>query len=156
MSRERREVLADWLIVIGALGLFGSLFLTWSHQFSPAFLTQFGTSDLLRGVPRDPTAWQLYSAVDVVLAVLAGALGVIALVGSRRVRLGALAGAGIGLAFTLHALSVPPTNGANLFSPSLIVPGSVPSSPRAGIGETVATAALTVAIAGLALSLTAD
>lgn len=156
MNREHREVLADWLIVIGALGLFGSLFLTWSHQFSPAFLAKLGASDQLRGVPRDPTAWQLYSAVDVVLAVLAGGLLVVALVGSRPLRLGALVCAGIGLAFTLHALSVPPTNGANIFDPSLSGPTSVPNSPGAGIGETVATAALTAAITGLALSFTAD
>lgn len=156
MNQEHREVLADWLIVIGALGLFASLFLTWSHQFSPAVLAKFGASDQFRGVPRDPTAWQLYSAVDVVLAMLAGGLLVMAMVGSKPVRLGALFGAGVGLAFTLHAISVPPTNGANIFDPSLSVPASVPNSPGAGIGETAATAALTVAIVGLALSFTTD
>ena len=63
MSRERRETVADWLMVLGGVGLLGSLFLTWSHQFSPAFLAKWGAADQLRGVPHDPTA-QIRAYVD--------------------------------------------------------------------------------------------
>ncbi len=38
-----REAIADWLMVLGAPSLLLSLFLTWSHQFSPAFLARYGT-----------------------------------------------------------------------------------------------------------------
>jgi hypothetical protein len=149
-------MLADWLIVLGALGLLVSLFLTWSHQFSAPFLAQWGTSDQLRGVPHDPTAWQVYSVADVILALVAAALLAVALAGGRVARLGAALAAAIALGFTLHALSTPPTNGANIFDPSLSVPKYVSSSPSAGFGETVAIAALIVAIMGLVLSFTAD
>jgi hypothetical protein len=62
--REIRESLADWMIVFGALLLALSLFLTWSHQFTNAFVGEVG-ADQLHGVPRDPTAWQVYSIADV-------------------------------------------------------------------------------------------
>lgn len=156
MTKEVREALSDWLMVIGAVVLFGSLFLTWSHQFSAAFLAQFGTSDLLRGVPHDPTAWQVYSIADVLLAVLAGGLLLAAMFGTRPARLAVLAAAGIGFGFTLHALSNPPTNGASIFNPSLSVPNYMAPGTTAGAGETVAIVALVVAIAGLLLSFTAD
>jgi hypothetical protein len=68
VSKENREVVADWTIVLGATILFVSLFVTWSHQFSPGLLAQFGSSELLNGVAHDPTAWQVYSAADVALA----------------------------------------------------------------------------------------
>jgi hypothetical protein len=142
--------------VVGALGLFVSLFLTWSHQFSPAFLAEWGSSDQLTGVPHNPTAWQLYSATDVLLALLAGALLTLALVGGRTVRLTALFASSIALAFVLHALSTPPTNGANIFNPALSVPTYFPNSPTAGIGETVAIVALILALFGLALSFATD
>jgi len=45
---QPRGFLSDWMIVLGALALFGSLFLAWSHQFSTAFQAQFGTSVLLK------------------------------------------------------------------------------------------------------------
>jgi hypothetical protein len=96
----------------------------------------------------------VYSIADVVLAVLAVGLIAVALLGGRKVRLAALVAAGIGLAFTLHALTAPPTNGANIFAPSL--GGYFPNSPNAGSGETVAIASLGVALFGLALSFTAD
>ncbi len=156
MSEQRRERLADWLIVIGGGALFASLFLTWSHQFSPAFLAQWGSSDQLRGLPHDPTAWQVYSAADVVLALLAGGLVAVALAGGRTARIGALFAVAIALAFTLHALSAPPTNGANIFDPSLSVPNYAPNSPSAGPGETLAIVGLGAALIGLALSFTAD
>ncbi len=93
MNNDRRELIADWLIILGAVGLFGSLFLTWSHQFSATFLAQWGSSDQLRGVPHDPTAWQVYSSADVLLALLSVALVGAALKGGRRVRAGASAAA---------------------------------------------------------------
>jgi hypothetical protein len=156
VSRKNREVLADWLIVIGALLVFVSLFLTWSHQFSPSFLAEFGTSDLLRGVPRDPTAWQVYSAADVLLALLSPLLLAVAVTGSRRVRMTAAVCAAGALGFTLHALSSPPTNGAALFNPAYSVPHYASPGASAGAGETVAILALLLALSGLALSFTAD
>ena len=156
MTKEQREAASDWLMLVGALVLFGSLFLTWSHQFSPAFLAQFGTSDLLRGVPRDPTAWQVYTSADVLLALLALGLVAVALFGNRWVRVAALAGAAIALGFTMHAISAPPSNGANIFNPSLNVPNYVPNSPTAGLGETIALIGLIVSGGGLLLSFSAD
>ncbi len=140
----------------GALVLFGSLFLTWSHQLSPSLLARFAGSDVLRGIPRDPTAWQVYSIVDVLLAVLAGAMAVIAAVGGRTARLTVSGAAAIGLAFVLHATSTPPTNGANIVNPALTPPAYYANSPSAGIGATIAACALVVALTGLALSFTAD
>jgi hypothetical protein len=156
MNNDRRELIADWLIILGAVGLFGSLFLTWSHQFSAAFLAQWGSSDQLRGVPHDPTAWQVYSSADVLLALLSVALLGVALKGGRRLRAGAGVAAAIALAFTIDALGAPPTNGANIFDPSLSVPNYVPNAPMAGVGVTVAVAAIAVALLGLLLSFTAD
>ncbi|HEY2769544.1 MAG TPA: hypothetical protein VGI87_03210 [Solirubrobacteraceae bacterium] len=156
MRREHREMAADWMIVLGGLTLFASLFLTWSHQFSKAFLDAFGTADQLQGVARDATAWQVFSSMDVVLALLAlGLLGA-ALAGSRTVRLVALAAAVVGLVFVLHALGTPPTNGANIFNPALSVPSFAPTGATAGAGETVALVGLGVAIAGLGLGFTPD
>jgi hypothetical protein len=156
VSEQRRERIADWLIMIGAGALLASLFLPWSHQFSPAFLAQWGSSDQLRGLPHDPSAWQVYAAADVILALLAGALLAVALAGRRSARIAALLAAAIALAFTLHALGAPPTNGANIFDPSLSVPNYAANSPSAGVGETVAIAGLVAAMIGLAVSFTAD
>lgn len=154
MSNERRELIADWLIILGAVGLFGSLFLTWSHQFSAAFLAQWGPSDQLRGVPHDPTAWQVYSSADVLLALLAVALVGVALRGGRRMRAGALGAGATALAFILHALSVPPTEGANI-SGAVSTLTYVPNAPTSGVGITVAVVAVGVALLGLLLSFTA-
>ncbi len=140
------------LVLLGAALLLGSLFLTWSHQFSPAFLARWGSSDALRGVPRDPDAWQVYSVVDVLLALLAGALILVARQGTRRALGWSAAGAAVGLAFTFHALAVPPTDGANIFDSSLRVPAYAPNSPAAGPGETVAILGLLVAAVGLAMA----
>jgi hypothetical protein len=152
LGGRRGERIADWAIVVGAAGLFLSLFLTWSHQFSAAFLAEWGPSSQLIGVPHDPTAWQLYSTVDVLLALLAGGLLVIALIGGRAARLAAIFPSSIALAFVLHALGTPPTNGANIFDPSLSVPAYFPNSPTAGIGETFAIVALGLALLGLVMS----
>jgi hypothetical protein len=156
VRKEDREVLADWLMAIGAVGLFASLFLTWSHQFSPDFLVRFGTADLLRDVPRDPNAWRVYSVADVILALLAIGLMAVALFGTRPIRIGALAVSLLGLAFTVHAISVPPTNAPSLFNPSLDIPNYFPYGATAGAGETIALIALLIAIAGLVVSFTAD
>ena len=118
VSAPQRERVGDWLIIAGAVALFGSLFLTWSHQFSPAFLAQWGASAQLQGLPHDPTAWQVYSTADVLLALLAVALVVTALAGSRAVRVGVIVACGFAVAFTLRALAAPPTNGANIFDPT--------------------------------------
>jgi hypothetical protein len=149
-------LLADCMIAVGGVLLFVSLFLTWSHQFSLHFLVLFGDTAQLKGIPHDPTAWQVYSAADVVLALLAAALVGVALRGTRNARITALGAAIIGLVFVLHALGAPPTNGANIFNPSLSVPGYYPNSPGAGVGETVAIVGLAIAVVGLGLSFTAD
>jgi hypothetical protein len=156
VAREQREAAADWLIVVGATTLFASLFLTWSHQFSAAFLAAWGSADALRAVPRDPTAWQVYSSVDVVLAALAVGLVVVAMLGNRAARICAALGCAIAIAFTVHALAHPPTNGANIFNPALSVPSYAPNDPSSGPGEIVALAGLAIGLAGLALSFTAD
>jgi len=157
VSKAGREVLADWLIVFGAVWLFVSLFLTWSHQFSPAFLSSpSGSSPLLQGAPHDPNAWQVYSDMDVVLALLALAFAAVALIGGRSARIIVLIAAVIAFAFTVHAISDPPTNFATTYSAPLSEPGYVADSPGAGVGETMAIAGLSLAIAGLALSFTAD
>ena len=144
------------MIVAGAVALLGSLFVTWSHQFSPTFLAQWGSSAQLQGLPHDPTAWQVYSAADVLLALLAVALFVTALAGSRAFRLGVIVACGIAVAFTLRALTAPPTNGANIFDPVSPSTGYTPNAPTAGVGITVALLGLGLALAGLLVSFTAD
>jgi hypothetical protein len=156
VSKETREAVADWLIVGGAIVLFASLFLTWSHQFSQPFLLQFGSSDLLRRVPHDPTAWQVYSAADVVLTLLVIALVAVAMLGTRPARMLATVAGAVALGFTLHALSSPPTNGANIFHAAYNVPQYASPGATAGVGETVAILGLVLALGGLALSFTAD
>ncbi len=154
MTAARRELLADWLTLLGAGVLFASLFLTWSHQFSPSFLAAWGNSAALHGVPRDPTAWQVYGIVDFLLALLAVVLVLLALIGRRMARLIAFLACILALVFIVHALGHPPTNGTNVFDPTS---GSyVPNAPSSGGGEVVAVGALALAIAGLGLSFTAD
>ncbi len=143
-------------MVIAGVALLASLFLPWSHQLSASVRAHYGASAALRGVPRDPTAWQVYSAVDVVLALLAGGLLASALRGGRPARLVLMVALAVAAAFTLHALSTPPTNGAALFDPALHPPGDVPNAVGAGRGETLALIALALGIGGLALSFTAD
>jgi hypothetical protein len=114
----------------------------------------FGTADRLRGVPPDPTAWQVYSMADVELAVLAGGLVAAGLYGSRRWRLVAFAGAFAGFAFVLGALVSPPQTAlGRLFDPSNSVPRYLDASPGAGVGETVALLGLLLSIAGLGTGL---
>jgi len=155
MSR-RAGLLADWLVVLGAIGLFASLFLTWSHQFSPGLLQVPGARVALQGVLPDPTGWQVYSVTDVALAALALALGLAALVGGRRFRLVLVPFVAAALAFVLHALSSPPTNGVRLVNPGTLVPQYAPISAAAGVGETVALLGLIVALVGVGLSQIAE
>jgi hypothetical protein len=150
VSKEAREVIADWLLLFSGIALFVSLFLTWSHQFSAPFLSEWRVGIALAGLPHDPNAWQVYSVADVALALVATGLVVVALIGGVKARLGALFFAALALAFTVHALSAPPTNGAAIFR------STIPDSPAAGAGETVAIAALWAAIVALVLSFTAD
>ncbi len=148
-----REVISDWLMLLGAPILLGSLFLAWSHQFSAGFIARYAHPPALTGIPRDPTAWQVYSVVDVLLAVLAGGVLAVALRGARPARIAVLLGLLVALAFTLHALSAPPTNGATLSEAGL---GYVPESPGTGLGEPLALVALGLGLGGLALSFTVD
>ncbi len=156
MSKARRETVADWLMLVAAPLLLGSLFLTWSHQLSASLLARYGGTAILQGVPRDPTAWQVYSTADVLLALLAVALVAIALRGGRPARRAVVVAVAIALAFTVHALSVPPTNGATVFDPASSPPAYVPNDPAAGPGETLALIALALGLAGLLLSFTVD
>jgi len=140
-------------MLLGAVVLFVSLFLTWSHQLPAAVLIRLAGSPALQGVPRDPTAWQVYSVADVLLALLAAGLLAVALRGrSNRVRVAVLAGVALALAFVIHAASVPPTNGVLLVNP-VDVPQYLPRAATSGAGETVAIVALGLAAAGLLISL---
>jgi hypothetical protein len=152
----KRELVADWLMVLAAPVLLGSLFLAWSHQFSAGFRAQYGASAALAGVPSDPTAWQVYSTADVLLALLAVGLFSAALRGGRRARMIAAFGVAIASAFILHALKAPPTIGASLFDPTLNPPAYTHNSPAAGPGETLALVALGLGLVGTLLSFTAD
>ena len=151
-----REVISDWLMLLGAPILLGSLFLTWSHQFSAAFVARYAHTTALNGIPRDPTAWQVYSVADGLLAVLAAGLLAVALRGARPARIAVLLGLVIALLFTLHALGTPPTHGADLFDPSLSPPSYTPNHPTAGAGEVVALIGLGLGITGVLVSFTAD
>ena len=140
-------------MTVGAILLFGSLFMTWSHQFSPSLLAKYGNSPVLRGVPREPDAWQVYSIVDVLLATLAAAIALTARFGDRRARLVCAALVLVALAFVVHALKVPPTSGANIYDPFAHPPGYVPNAPRSGSGEVLAALSLGLTICGISLSL---
>lgn len=158
MSRALRDAqpIADCLVLIGGLGLFVSLFLTWSHQLPPATLIPLAGSPAIRGLERDPTAWQVYAVADVLLALLALALAAVALRGqSWRSRVTALVGVGLALAFIAHADSVAPTNGVLVINPNN-PPEYLPHTATPGAGETVALVALAIGAAGLLLALAFD
>ncbi len=87
---------------------------------------------------------------------LAIALVAVAMLGTRPVRIAAAAAGAVALGFTLHALSSPPTNRANIFRVVFSVPQYSSSGATAGVGETVAILGLLLALGGLALSFTAD
>jgi hypothetical protein len=155
VSKDDRSLIGNWLVLFSALLLSVSLFLTWS-SLSPAYVTLAGKLDGLQGVPRDPSAWQVYSAADVLLAVLVIALLAVSLTGPRRPRIAILLACVVALSFVIHAEGAPPTNGAPTLRPSAGVSSYVFPAPTPGAGETVALIALIGAIGGLALSLTAD
>lgn len=151
------QILAGWLALIGAAGLFLSLFLTWSHQLPGSVLAVAASSPGLQGVPRDPTGWQVYSIADVLLALLAAALVGVALFGrSRGARLAVLAAGAVAVAFVVHALSAPPTNGVLVLNPVASSPQYLSVRATSGAGEVAALVSLGVAGLGLALSLVTD
>jgi hypothetical protein len=153
---RRRGRIADWTLILAAVVLFISLFLPWSHQFSASLLAHFGSSPILFGVPRTPDAWQVYSIVDALLAVLALAVLLAALIGGRAARLVLSGFVLIALAFTVHALQVAPTNGANILDTAVTPTTYYPNSPRPGTGEDVAVVALGLSLIGIALSFTGE
>ena len=143
-------------MLIGGLALFVSLFLTWSHQLPAQVRTALAGSPALRGVPADPTGWQVYAVADVFLALLALALVVVALRGRARWgRAMALAAVGLAIAFTVHADSLAPTNGLLFINPDN-PPAYLPHEATPGGGETVALIGLGLAAAGLLVSLGLD
>jgi hypothetical protein len=150
---RRAGPVGDWLIALGAIGLFVSLFLTWSRQIPPALLAVPGAHV---GVPPDPTGWQVYSVADVALAALALALAVGAMIGRRRFLAILAAFVLVGLGFVVHALSSPPTNGVRLVNPGSVIPQYVAIAPTAGVGELIALVALVVALGGIAVSLVSE
>ena len=156
MSKDGRSLIASWVTLFSAIVLWISLFLTWS-RLSPAYVALADKLQSLQGVSVDPTAWQVYSGADVVLALLAAALLGVALSGPRKARICILVACVLALAFTIYALGTPPTNGApTALRPSVGVASSVAPSPTPGAGETAAIIALVGAIGGLALSLASD
>jgi hypothetical protein len=131
-----------------------SLFLVWSHQLSAAVVERYAGTGTFDGIPRDPDAWQVYTSADVLLALLSVGLIVGALRGGRTIRMLLVGAVAIALAFVVHALGTPPTDGAGVFAPttrSYVVTGA-----HVGVGVTVALVALAVAAAALLLSFTAD
>lgn len=154
VSRGRRETVADWAMLAAAVLLLISLFLVWSHQLSAAAVARYGATGTFDGIPRNPDAWQVYTTADVLLALLSVGLVVAALRGGRTIRVVLTVAVAIALAFVVHALGTPPTNGANVFDP--VTRGYVATGARAGIGVTVAVVALAIAAAALLLSFTAE
>ena len=151
-----RETISDWLMAIAGPLLLGSLFLTWSHQLSASLRAQYGATAVLQGVPADPNAWQVYSAADVFLALVAAGLLVVALLGGRGRRVVLALGLAVALAFVIHALSVPPTNGVVVFDPTLTPPGDTANPVTAGGGEVLALVALALGGVGVALGFSVD
>ena len=141
-------------MVAAAVLLLVSLFLVWSHQLSPTSVRRYGSSGTFDGVPHAPDAWQLYTAADVLLALMAAALLVAALWGGRALRLVLIGAVAVALAFVAHAIAVPPTNGANVFDPQTA--RYVATGASSGPGEPLALAALALAAAALLLSLAGD
>jgi hypothetical protein len=151
-----RETISDWLMAITGPLLLGSLFLTWSHQLSTGVRARYGGTAALAGVPADPTAFQVYSGADVLLAVVAAGLMAVALWGGRAPRIALTLALMVALVFVIHAMSVPPTNGALLFDPTLSPPGYTANAVTSGTGEVLALVALGLGGIGVALAFTVD
>lgn len=141
-------------MVAAAVLLLVSLFLVWSRQLSPPVVHRYGATGTFDGVPRAPDAWQLYTAADVLLALVAVALLVAALWGDRTLRIVLVAAVAIAIAFVAHAVAVPPSNGADVFDPR--TGAYVATGASSGPGEALALAALAVAVGALLASLRAD
>lgn len=156
VTKAVRETISDWLMAISGPLLLGSLFLTWSHQISSRLRVSYGATAVLAGVPADPTAWQVYSGADVLLAVVAGGLMAVALWGGRARRIALSLALVVALAFVVHALSVPPTNGVLLFDPTLTPPGYSANPVSSGTGEVLALVALGLGSLGVGLAFTVD
>jgi hypothetical protein len=156
VSKGARETISDWLMAIAGPLLLGSLFLTWSHQLSAGVRARYGATAALAGVPADPTAWQVYSGADVLLALVAGGFMVVALWGGQARRIALALGLAVAVAFVVHALGSPPTNGALLFDPTLTPPGYSANAVGSGAGEVLALIALVLGGAGVALAFTVD
>jgi hypothetical protein len=156
VSKPVRETISDWLMAISGPLLLGSLFLAWSHQLSTGLRTRYGATSALAGVPVDPTAWQVYSGADVLLAVVAVGLMVVALWGGRARRIALALALAASLAFVIHAMAAPPTNGALLFDPTLTPPGYSANAVSSGTGEVLALVALALGGFGVGLAFTVD
>jgi hypothetical protein len=156
VSKAVRETISDWLMAISGPLLLGSLFLTWSHQISAPFRVRYGATSVLAGVPADPTAWQVYSGADVLLALVGVGLIAVALWGGRARRIALALALVVALAFVIHALAVPPTNGALLFDPTLVPPGYTANVVSSGAGEVLALVALGLGGLGVGLAFTVD
>jgi hypothetical protein len=154
LTARAREAVSDWMMTIAAPLLLLSEFLPWSHQLSAALLSRFGHAAVLAGVPRDPSAWQVYSTADILLALVAGGLLAVAMWGGRARRLVLTGGLAIAIAFTIHALAVPPTNGALVFDPAS--GRYIPTGATPGPGEILALLALLLGSAGVGLSAAAQ
>lgn len=154
MWDRARELAADWLLLLGGLTLLVSLFLPWSHQFPASLQSLPGLNVALRGVPRNPDAWEVYVVADVLLALLAAGMIAVALVGRRSARVTVGVAALIGLAFAIHAMNVPPTNGLDVVNPAAPARGYIGRMyASSGVGETVAVVALALGLLGVMLGL---
>jgi hypothetical protein len=80
----------------------------------------------------------------------------VALWGGRARRIALMLALVVALAFVIHALSVPPTNGALLFDPTLTPPGYSANPVSSGVGEALALVALSLGTVGVALAFTVD
>ncbi len=138
-----------WIAAAGALLLAGSLWLTWSHERTPALVRRFGAGPVLAGVPAAADAWQVYAASSFVLLALAGAIAAAGWRGGRTTRLTVGLLALLAVAFVAHALASPPTAGLALATGSP-VPRYLPDLATSGAGEPIALLALALALAGLA------
>jgi hypothetical protein len=116
----------------------------------------YGATSVLAGVPADPTAWQVYSGADVLLAVVAGGLMAVALWGGRARRVALSLALVVAVVFVVHALSVPPTNGVLLYDPTLTPPGYSANPVSSGVGEVLALVALGLGSLGVGLAFTVD
>ena len=137
--------------------LLGSLFLIWSHQLSAGARARYGATAALARVPANPTAWQVYSGADVLLALVAVGLIAVALWGGRAPahRAGAARWRSRWPSSSTRS-SAPPTNGALLFDPTLSPPAYSANAVSSGTGEVLALVALVLGAAGVALAFTVD